>query len=47
MRSGRIKHGILVSHRLRSDLRGLGEDPLFSIRLRHRLMVEKVEAKII
>jgi len=36
-----FKHGVLVSHRLRSDLRWLGDDPVFSTRLRYRLMVEK------
>jgi hypothetical protein len=37
-----IKGGILLSHRLRSDLRWLGQDnPEFSYRWRYRLMVEK------
>ena len=36
-----FQHGVLVSHRLRSDLRWLGDDPVFSTRLRYRLMVEK------
>lgn len=37
-----FKHGVLVSHRLRSDLRWIGDDaPEFSTRLRYRLMVEK------
>jgi len=37
-----FKHNVLVSHRLRSDLRWLGDDdPAFSSRLRYRLMVEK------
>jgi hypothetical protein len=36
-----IKGGILVSHRLRTDLRWLGDDHEFSSRLRYRLMVEK------
>jgi len=30
-----------VSHRLRTDLRWLGDDPEFSTRWRYRLMVEK------
>ena len=37
-----IKGGILLSHRLRSDLRWLGQDsPEFSYRWRYRLMVER------
>jgi len=36
-----IKGGILVSHRLRTDLRWLGENPDFSNRWRYRLMVER------
>jgi hypothetical protein len=36
-----IKGGILISHRLRTDLRWLGEDHTFSQRLRYRLMVER------
>ena len=36
-----IKGGILISHRLRTDLRWLGNDHEFSSRLRYRLMVEK------
>ena len=36
-----IKGGILISHRLRSDLRWLGDDSEFSSRLRYRLQVEK------
>ena len=36
-----IKGGILVSHRLRTDLRWLGDDHEFSSRLRYRLQVEK------
>jgi hypothetical protein len=32
---------VLVSHRLRGDLRWLGDDPEFSTRWRYRLMVEK------
>ena len=41
-----LKGGVLVSHRLRTDLRWLGsEDPDFSNRWRYRLMVEKEVAK--
>jgi hypothetical protein len=36
-----IKGGFLISHRLRTDLRWLGDDHEFSSRLRYRLMVEK------
>ena len=36
-----LQGGILISHRLRTDLRWLGEDHAFSQRLRYRLMVEK------
>jgi uncharacterized protein DUF2490 len=36
-----IKGGILISHRVRTDLRWLGDDHEFSSRLRYRLMVEK------
>ena len=37
-----LKGGLLVSHRLRTDLRWLGEDePEFSNRWRYRFMVEK------
>jgi hypothetical protein len=36
-----IKEGILISHRLRIDLRWLGDEHEFSQRLRYRLMVEK------
>jgi hypothetical protein len=32
---------VLLSHRLRTDLRWLGDDPQFSTRWRYRLMVEK------
>jgi hypothetical protein len=32
---------VLLSHRLRTDLRWLGDDPEFSYRWRYRLMVEK------
>jgi len=32
---------VLLSNRLRTDLRWLGDDPEFSYRLRYRLMVEK------
>jgi hypothetical protein len=36
-----IKGGILVSHRLRTDFRWLGENAEFSSRLRYRLMAER------
>lgn len=36
-----IKGRILLSHRLRTDLRWLGDNHEFSTRLRYRLMVEK------
>jgi len=36
-----IKGDVLLSNRLRTDLRWLGDDPEFSYRLRYRLMVEK------
>jgi len=36
-----IKGGVLLSHRLRSDLRWLGDSHEFSSRLRYRLMAEK------
>ena len=36
-----LKSGVLLSSRLRSDLRFLGEEHDFSWRLRYRLMVEK------
>lgn len=36
-----LSHSVLLSHRLRSDLRWLGDDPEFSTRWRYRLMVEK------
>jgi hypothetical protein len=36
-----IKGNILLSQRVRTDLRWLGDDPEFSYRLRYRLMVEK------
>jgi hypothetical protein len=36
-----IKGDILISHRLRTDLRWLGSDAEFSSRFRYRLMVEK------
>jgi hypothetical protein len=36
-----IKGGILLTHRVRSDLRWLGDDHEFSSRLRYRLQVEK------
>ncbi len=41
-----VKGGVLVSHRLRADLRWLGsEDADFSTRWRYRLMVEKEIAR--
>ena len=36
-----LKRGILASHRLRTDVRWLGQDPELSNRWRYRLMVEK------
>jgi hypothetical protein len=36
-----LKGGVLLSHRLRTDLRWLGENHDFSTRLRYRLMLEK------
>jgi hypothetical protein len=36
-----IKGGFLLSHRIRTDLRWVGEDPDFSYRLRYRVMFEK------
>jgi hypothetical protein len=36
-----LSYSVMVSHRLRSDLRWLGDDPEFSTRWRYRLMVEK------
>jgi hypothetical protein len=36
-----IKGGILISHRLRNDLRWLGDDHAFSSRLRYRLQLER------
>lgn len=36
-----LKHRVLVSHRLRTDLRWLGDEPEFSTRWRYRIMVEK------
>jgi Protein of unknown function (DUF2490) len=36
-----IKGGVLVSHRLRTDLRWLGQDPELSNRWRYRLQAEK------
>jgi hypothetical protein len=36
-----LKGGILLSNRLRTDLRWLGDAPDFSCRVRYRLMVEK------
>jgi hypothetical protein len=36
-----LSYSVLVSHRLRSDLRWMGDDAEFSTRWRYRLMVEK------
>jgi hypothetical protein len=36
-----LQGDVLLSNRLRTDLRWLGDDPDFSYRLRYRLMVEK------
>jgi hypothetical protein len=36
-----LSYSVLLSHRLRSDLRWLGDDAQFSTRWRYRLMVEK------
>jgi hypothetical protein len=36
-----LKHGILLSNRLRTDLRWLGDPSEFSYRLRYRVMMEK------
>ena len=36
-----LRHGILISHRVRTDLRFIGEDDDFSWRLRYRLQAEK------
>jgi hypothetical protein len=36
-----IKGDLLLSQRLRTDFRGLGDDPEFSYRWRYRLMIEK------
>jgi hypothetical protein len=36
-----IKGRFLLSHRIRTDARWLGEDPDFSYRLRYRIMLEK------
>jgi hypothetical protein len=35
-----IKGRILLSHRIRTDLRWVGEDPQFSYRFRYRMMIE-------
>ena len=40
-----LKRGLLVSHRLRTDVRWLGQDAELSNRWRYRLMVEKELAK--
>jgi hypothetical protein len=36
-----LRHGILISHRVRTDLRFIGDDRDFSWRLRYRLQAEK------
>jgi hypothetical protein len=36
-----IKGRILLSHRIRTDLRWVGEDPVFSYRFRYRMMIER------
>lgn len=36
-----VKRGVLLSNRLRADLRWLGDAPEFSYRVRYRLMLEK------
>ena len=36
-----IKGRVLLSHRFRTDLRWVGEDPAFSYRYRYRLMIER------
>ncbi len=36
-----LRGGILLSHRLRTDLRWVGQDPIFSYRFRYRIMIEK------
>jgi hypothetical protein len=36
-----LKGGFLLSHRFRTDLRWLGDDPNFSYRFRYRVMLEK------
>jgi hypothetical protein len=36
-----VKRGVLLSNRLRADLRWLGDDSEFSYRVRYRLMLEK------
>jgi hypothetical protein len=36
-----VQGGVLISNRLRSDFRWLGDEPEFSARLRYRFMVEK------
>jgi hypothetical protein len=36
-----FKGGILLSQRIRKDLRWVGEDPVFSYRFRYRMMVER------
>ena len=36
-----IKGGFLLSHRIRTDFRWVGEDPAYSYRIRYRVMLEK------
>ncbi len=36
-----LKHGILISSRIRTDFRWVGQDPTFSYRFRARVMIEK------
>ncbi|ULQ54116.1 DUF2490 domain-containing protein [Flavihumibacter fluvii] len=36
-----IKGGILISNRFRTDFRWVGQEPVFSYRLRYRIMIEK------
>jgi hypothetical protein len=36
-----LNNGILLSNRFRTDLRWVGQDPVFSYRFRYRVMIEK------
>ena len=36
-----LRGGILLSHRIRTDFRWVGQDPKFSYRFRYRIMIEK------